>query len=310
MCPRALTRYGWHFALLILVLLMLLWADTKDNELGKKVEFVLPINSDTQAILSLSLPAQAGIVLPAPPPVPAAANSNAQIRPKKKPEPDTRPVVKPSVNIESKVALQVKGPGENAQSMVENKHKKTASQQDHRKAEDRTTSEVAALAAKPSIDDEQRGRLWLTQLENGDGPDIVFSWPRDKRQREWLQQRLYGCGVRLGKWQNGRLSAIEPGVQTVSGFVRVMDGALSVNERQRLNALPGKGQGVRLFTRDLDIKLLAGMSALDGNGFLSARVLRAQYQRRGEAVVIHDIHRDGQRFKQSVELLPGNGLCR
>ncbi|PCJ38685.1 MAG: hypothetical protein COA99_11465 [Moraxellaceae bacterium] len=153
------------------------------------------------------------------------------------------------------------------------------------------------------------GRLWLAKLEQGEGPSISISWPKDPNDYQRLQKRLYDCGVRLGKWHHGRLRAIEPGYDTVSGFVRVLMGDMSANEIARLDALKGMGQPVRLFPRHLDITLLTGLSAVSPKSFYHAKEVTAQYEIHGGAVKVGGIVVDGKPILRNINLLPSNRDC-
>ena len=155
----------------------------------------------------------------------------------------------------------------------------------------------------------KQSRLWLSTLEAGEGPNIVFTWPTDTIERMWIQQRLYNCGVRLGKWSDGRLRAIEIGAGTVSGFIRVISGDISVEERSRLQALSGEGLLVRLFPRNLDIRLLTQLSNATTGKFMAAKHVSAEYKRHMNGVNIGNIQVDGQVFEQGVSFLPESGQC-
>jgi len=176
------------------------------------------------------------------------------------------------------------------------------------------SSQNHQLTEKRRVESQNRsntenGLFWLSKLEQGEGHDIVIQWPKKRRVNAWLQRRLYGCGVRLGRWHKGRLSAIEHGQSTVSGFIRVLSGDMGANEQSRFNALAGIGQPVRLFPRSLDITLLAGFSALPSKSFLQAKDVRAQYEKRGNGVYINNIKIDGELYQQSIQLLPDSSAC-
>ncbi len=165
------------------------------------------------------------------------------------------------------------------------------------------------LPPPPMLSNVKQSRLWLAALEEGQGPNIVFTWPEDTNEREWIQQRLYNCGVRLGKWRNGRLRAIEAGPETVSGFIRVFSGEVSRGEQRRLQLLAGEGRPVRLFPRSLDVYLLSQLSNVTLGQFMHAKQVSAHYAKHFGGVNIRNIQVDGKRFERSVEFLPENGRC-
>lgn len=157
--------------------------------------------------------------------------------------------------------------------------------------------------------DKKNGRIWLTKLEQGEGPDINFFWPEDVQERHWILQRLYDCGIRLGKWREDRLIAVEPGRSAVSGFLRIISGTVTPSEQSRLHALLGQGQAVRLFPRGLDIRLLSNLSALTSGAFFQAKTAHAGYYRQGNALIIGDIQIDGQYTRKDIVLFPADGSC-
>ena len=161
-----------------------------------------------------------------------------------------------------------------------------------------------------TIDEKNKqSRLLLSKLEEGEGPNIVFTWPTDTNEQAWIHQRLYNCGVRLGKWSGGRLRAIEDGIGTVSGFIRVFSGDVSVEEKVRLQALAGEGQPVRLFPRSLDIHLLTQLSDATFGKFMAAKHVSAEYKRHINGVNLRNITVDGQVFDLGVSFLPESGQC-
>lgn len=165
------------------------------------------------------------------------------------------------------------------------------------------------LEKKNDLKNEKNGRSWLAKLEQGEGPDIVITWPHERSDREWVLSRLVQCGVRLGKWRNGRLRAVESGNKTMSGFVRVLDGALSMEELSRLQLLPGDGLGVRIFPRNLDIQFLSGLSQVTSGQFLQAKQVRAHYRKQSNRLIVENIRVDGVRFQKDIVLLPEDGSC-
>jgi len=169
--------------------------------------------------------------------------------------------------------------------------------------------QTSALSQEKAENQNEQSRLWLSKLEDGEGPNIVFTWPEDANEREWIQQRLYSCGVRLGKWRNGRLRAIEVGVGTVSGFIRVFSGDVSVKEKSRLQVLAGEGKPVRVFPRSLDIHLLRQLSNATSGKFMGAKQVSAQYKKSANGVNVRNIRVDGLTFEKGVGFLPENGQC-
>lgn len=148
----------------------------------------------------------------------------------------------------------------------------------------------------------------LTMLESGKGPVIHIQWPTSERDREWIKQRLYQCGVKLGKYQRGRLTAIEKSYQDFSGFIRIPDDRLNASERSRLERLNGAGKVVRVFPRYLDVNMLAGLSVLNANTLQAAKDIRIRYVRESAGLAINGVQVDGKSIPSNFLLL-GNRQC-
>lgn len=291
-------KHVWRFALLLLLLVMLLYRhmsnDAEERILQKDNSRVIQHSAlvvpemdtisdplKTHNMLAEVLDVAADVLLPAPPSLPTDIKDVNEL------------VVEPLIE-HSKPDITASTPAAEPAKQYRDRRPAKA---------DKPAGLEATVAGNT-----QKASLWLAQIEHGDGPEIVLAWPEAKIEREWIQQRLYGCGVRLGKWRNGRLSAVEPGIASVSGFVRVVNGPLSRHERVRLDALVGSGKPVRLFTRTLDVKLLSRLAELTGNTLMNAQKVRARYQRAGEAVMLKDIRVDDRTFAGGIALL--SGRCR
>lgn len=171
------------------------------------------------------------------------------------------------------------------------------------------SDDITGKSTKPSDAKINTAYHILNQLESGDGPDIQIAWPNTRQDREWLSTTLYRCGVRLAKWQNGRLTAIEPTKEAMSGFIRLVQGQVTAHEQQRLTMLSGSGQVVRLFPRKLDATLLAGFDDVLPIDFVRVKTLNARYERHGESLKVTKIRFNDVAVTTSFDLLSDANRC-
>lgn len=163
---------------------------------------------------------------------------------------------------------------------------------------------------EPALVDRRHAQTVLRALERGEGPAIQIHWPTSARDRDTLFNHLHRClGMRLGRFDGQRLSAVEPGVtQTMSGFLRVSDGAQSTSEQQLLRRIGGVGTPVRLFPRRVDLEVLAGLSLVAGDGFVSAGTIEGRYVMNGSGWQLAHIRVDGRRVAGAIAL-PSSTHC-
>jgi len=159
-----------------------------------------------------------------------------------------------------------------------------------------------APALKDALKDS--GAKLLREQEKGEGPNITIFWPDSISDRNWLKQRLYGCGVRLALFDGQGLTAIEKGSHALSAFMRPVEVKLSDIEQKRVKALSGEGRVVRVFPRYLDERMLVNFNMLSGN---KIKKISADYFRKGNSLYIRSIVMDGSIFKKELELLPTSG---
>jgi len=74
--------------------------------------------------------------------------------------------------------------------------------------------------------DDSGGALLLEQ-EKGAGPAVTIFWLDPVADRGWLKQRLYGCGVRLARFDGAGLMSIEKSAYALSDFIRPVEVTLS-----------------------------------------------------------------------------------
>ena len=184
-------------------------------------------------------------------------------------------------------------------------------------------------ASKPpeegfEIADPSAGRIALRLLEHGRGPNIEIAWPDNRPARNRLYDYLTRClGMRtvliaasgrvfdISSDRSGR--DFDP--DRMSGFVRQARGDLPTRERDTLRRLRQKFahqsdlSPVRLFPRNRDAVLLAGLTRLAGTDYENASHIAAQYHLDGQALSITDLRIDGH-SKPGTTRLFNSTTCR
>jgi hypothetical protein len=155
-----------------------------------------------------------------------------------------------------------------------------------------STGRAIGQSAKNSI-----GEKLLTRLETGDGPRIEIAWPARATERQQLFRLFHDCvGVRLARLQGKRIAAVEAdnAYRAFSGYVRVINGATTLDEHTLLRNLDQPGIAVRLFPRSFDERLLTGLARLTGGDLRGMQHIRGSYTLRGNALTLAFISVDGK----------------
>jgi len=148
------------------------------------------------------------------------------------------------------------------------------------------------------------GRALLRKLEAGDGPKIEITWPEKSQERDALYRGFVQC--------HGMVTAIladegdlyredempgrpwRPNHDIFSKYARESSGGLTPNEKilvdriRRRHGLTG-GVPVRLFTREADALLLAGLHRVAGGALERGENLRARYEISRGKIEIRDV---------------------
>ena len=157
------------------------------------------------------------------------------------------------------------------------------------------------------------GRALLRKLEAGDGPSIEIAWPETSREREALYRSFVKC--------HGMVTAIlvseghlyranetpgqswRPNHDIFSQYAHESSGGLTPTEQilmdriRRHHGLAG-GVSVRLFPRDADALLLAGLHGVAGEALTRGENLYARYEISKGKIEIRDI-------RVGFRLMPG-----
>jgi len=175
---------------------------------------------------------------------------------------------------------------------------------------EKAKSVKALVVTQPLNIADDSGEALLLEQEKGAGPAIIIFWPDSVADRDWLKQRLYGCGVRLARFDGAGLTSIEKSTYALSDFIRPVEVRLSSLEQKRINALVGQGRVVRVFPRYLDERMLASLNRLADGELKKTKKVSAYYTKKGGSLYITSIIMDGSIFKKELELLPVNGCGR
>jgi hypothetical protein len=179
------------------------------------------------------------------------------------------------------------------------------------------------LAGEPT---SAQGRPLLKLLEVGEGPSIEISWPNDSASQARLYdlfRRCYGMRVALMNARGELFDTSGEAAQTLrlntdkySGFVRQSQGRVSPSEAEQIRTLRThhrlpSGNAVRLFPRETDALLLAGLHQLIGPSYRANRAVQARYTISGRRIQIVDIRSDGTPVQGTVDLSAAiNRNCR
>lgn len=141
------------------------------------------------------------------------------------------------------------------------------------------------------------GEKLLARLETGEGPHIEIAWPAQARDRQRLFRIFHNCvGVRLARLQGKRITTVEADAAYggFSGYVRVINGATTLDEQALLRNLDHPGIPVRLFPRHFDERLLAGLARLTAGSLQGVQRIHGNYTFRENALILASVTIDGR----------------
>ncbi len=162
----------------------------------------------------------------------------------------------------------------------------------------------------------QQGRALLRILEHGSGPEISILWPNEDYERGALYNILrecYGMEVALMGVNNQLFRLSEPpgvpwkpDVDRISGFIRIAGGEIAAAEKFLIRKIAQRHsirfnyQPVRIFPRNFDATLLAGISYYGGAGKSKLQQVSARYLVRDKKVQVEDITINGKRVSGHI----------
>jgi hypothetical protein len=166
--------------------------------------------------------------------------------------------------------------------------------------------------ARPTIADLATARQ---QLNKGkEAPSIEFLWPSDRNDHRQIYHSLTNClGMTVGHVNAGGKVTLADGQsarnynrQIFSPMLRLLNEPSTPAEANLIKALPnqpGAGQLVRIFRKETDAKILAGLRNLTGITGPVTGSLSAEYLLTSRGLYLADITHNGRAINGRIELL-------
>ena len=168
--------------------------------------------------------------------------------------------------------------------------------------------------AQPTMTDMAIARRQLDKGE--DAPSIEFLWPSDRSDHRQIYNTLTNClGMIVGHVNNGGKVTLADGQsaknynsQIFSPMLRSLNEPSTPAEAKLIKALSaqtGAGQLVRIFRKETDAKILAGLRNLIGFKDPVTGNLSAEYRLTSRGLYLGDITHNGKAINGRIELLKG-----
>ena len=178
-------------------------------------------------------------------------------------------------------------------------------------------SNLMIEVAQPTMIDLAIARRQLNKGE--EAPSIEFLWPSDRNDHRQIYQTLTNClGMIVGHVNNGGKVTLADGQsarnynsQIFSPMLRSLNEPSTPTEANLIKALSkqtGDGQLVRIFRRETDAKILAGLRNLVGAMGPVTGDLSAEYWLTSRGMYLADITHNGKAINGQIELFKGR--CR
>ena len=137
------------------------------------------------------------------------------------------------------------------------------------------------------------------------GVDIQIAWPPKVHQQQAALDFMYQCaGMQFAVLNNNEITKVNQlRLSDYSDWIRIAQGDLSKKEQHWLTAYSLKGTAIRLFPRDIDLRLAKNLAnTLNGTPIVS---LRATYQVTHQQLHLTQIRVNNQLVKGSWTLYQG-----
>lgn len=157
---------------------------------------------------------------------------------------------------------------------------------------------VAEQLAETSTVNKQLVEQVYQQL-SAEGIEVQLAWPRLAGERQAVFDFMYQCvGVQFAVLNDNNITQLnQTGLSDYSEWIRVAQGSLSKKEQNWLNAFALTGTPIRLFPRNIDLRLAHYLAyALKGIPLVS---LRANYQVTNQKLHLTNIRLNNQRIPDS-----------
>ena len=168
--------------------------------------------------------------------------------------------------------------------------------------------------ARPTIADLAIARQQLNKGE--EAPSIEFLWPSDRNDHRQIYHSLTNClGMTVGHVNAGGKVILADGQsarnynrQIFSPMLRSLNEPSTPAEANLIKALSnqtGAGQLVRIFRKETDAIILAGLRSLTGVSGSVTGSLSAEYLLTSRGLYLADIIHNGKAISGRIELLKG-----
>jgi len=168
--------------------------------------------------------------------------------------------------------------------------------------------------AQPTIADLAVARQQLNKVE--EAPSIEFLWPSDRNDHHEIYNSLVNClGMTVGHVNNAGEVTLADGQsarnynrQFFSPMLRSLNEPSTPAEANLIKALSnqtGAGQLVRIFRKETDAKILAGLRNLTGVSGPVTGSLSAEYLLTSRGLYLADIIHNEKAISGRIELLKG-----
>jgi len=162
--------------------------------------------------------------------------------------------------------------------------------------------EPALKKVKP-IDEQQVQQVYKQLSEQG--VDIQIAWPQKMQHQQTALDFMYQCaGMQFAVLKGNQITKMNQlTLSDYSDWIRVAQGNLSEKEQHWLTAYSLTGTPIRLFPRNIDLRLAQHLAnALKGSPLVN---LRANYQVTHQKLQLTHIQLNNQPIKGSWELYHG-----
>jgi len=155
----------------------------------------------------------------------------------------------------------------------------------------------------PAADKQQVEQVYK-QLSD-QGVDIQIAWPQQVHQQQEALYFMFQCaGMQFAVLKGNNITKVNQfSLSEYSGWIRVAQGNLSKKEQHWLTAYALTGTPIRLFPRNIDLRLASHLAnALKGSPLVN---LRANYQVSNQRLYLTQIQLNKQPITGSWELYQG-----
>jgi hypothetical protein len=164
-------------------------------------------------------------------------------------------------------------------------------------------SAIKQVKQSPAVNKQQVEQVYKQLSEQT--VDIQIAWPQQIHQQQGALGFMYQCaGMQFAMLNGNKITKVNQfALSDYSGWIRVAQGNLSKKEHHWIAAYSLKGTPIRLFPRNIDLRLAQHLAnALKGAPLVN---LRANYQVSNKRLYLTKIQLNNQAIKSNWELYLG-----